>query len=707
MSVPSRPTAETETGATQIGLDLWPYPAFRYRGGHLLEWNPAAERLLRSAQAGFLERIDELAFARLLPWLSPAARELESDVDSSRGTVRQMLGPCGCGEVTASLQRVYHREHPEVLVVIDRLPSDVPAQVAENTTKIAHPDDFIDSLPDAVCIVNPETFTIERANRQFSEEYAQGADAVGQTCFNLAHGLTSPCNFVEQRCILNEVRHSGKKVTLEHIFRDAQGREKLVEVCAAPLQPGEDSRGRVLYMLRDIGSRSTMEQLHRLRNFDKLTGLPNRLLFHERLRQDLEQATQKQGMVAVVYLDLDRFKGINDSFGHGTGDQVLQEVAQRISGCLRRHDLVARIGGDEFVVILTALSSESQVEQVAERIIELIGRPFEVAGQELGCSASCGIALFPVDGQDGDDLLKNAEFAMYQAKEQEGRNACRRFSPESCANAVEQLMLETGLRHAIEAKELFLHFQPQVDCATRAVVGAEALLRWQHPYIGVIPPLKFIPLAEETGLILPIGEWVLAEACARSVAWRRLGLPKVRIAINLSARQFREPDLVERVGGIIASSGIDPELVELELTESLLLNNVEATIRTLHQFKDLGVCLAIDDFGTGYSSLSYLRHFPVDRVKIDRAFVKEIGTGRDDGTLAAAIIAMAQALKLKVIAEGVEDQQQFEFLRERGCDEIQGYYFGRPVAEEALVQLLEHEAADNRHRSAGLASPAG
>jgi diguanylate cyclase (GGDEF)-like protein len=419
--------------------------------------------------------------------------------------------------------------------------------------------------------------------------------------------------------------------------------------------------------------------------------LPNRVLFLDRLEQALARATWHKRPTAVLHLDLDRFKVINDTVGHPIGDRVLKVIAERLNAAVRKGDTVARLGGDEFVVALADLAEVHDVPRVAEKLIAALHPPVVIDGREYFVTASIGVSLHPWDGDDAETLLRNADVAMYRAKEK-GKNNFQFYSPAMNAEAPRRLAIETDLRRALERREFLLHYQPKVDLATGRVAGMEALLRWQHPKQGLISPLDFIPLLEETGLIVPVGEWVLRSACAQNRSWQEAGLAPLRVAVNLSARQFKQPGLVEMVGEVLAEVGLDPGLLELELTESILLEHTEESLATLRRFHDMGIHLALDDFGTGYSSLSYLKRFPIDSLKIDRSFIHDVTTNPDDATIARTVIAMAHNLRMTAVAEGVETREQLEFLRSHECDQMQGYYFSRPLAAEAFAQLL----ADNR-----------
>ena len=444
--------------------------------------------------------------------------------------------------------------------------------------------------------------------------------------------------------------------------------------------------------LLDITERKRAEcEIEQLAYYDTLTGLPNRTLCQDRLRQAIAQAHRERRLVGVLFLDLDRFKSINDTMGHLYGDRVLKMVAERLCKIVRECDTVARLGGDEFVVILTAVNQAQEINLMASRILAELAVPLQVDGHETFTTASIGVAVYPMDGEDVHALLKNADIAMYKAKELD-KNNHQFFSTEMNVQIVERLMLEASLRKALARSEFSLVYQPQIDINTGSIIAMEALIRWQHPEMGMIPPDTFISVAEETGLILPIGEWVLRTACARNKAWQRAGFVKLRVAVNLSARQFKQKNLVGMVQSVLAETGLEPAYLELELTESTIMTNPLDAAQTLSQLKEMGICLTIDDFGTGYSSLSYLKHFSMDRLKIDQSFVHDISNNPDDAAIAEAIIAMGHSLNLRVIAEGVESKGQLEFLRERCCDEIQGYLLGRPLSEEAFTEVLKAES---------------
>jgi diguanylate cyclase (GGDEF)-like protein/PAS domain S-box-containing protein len=428
-------------------------------------------------------------------------------------------------------------------------------------------------------------------------------------------------------------------------------------------------------------------ELDFLAHHDPLTELPNRLLLGARLEHAIQRAQRENSILAVLFIDLDRFKTVNDSLGHPIGDQLLRIVAGMLTECVRNEDSVARLGGDEFVVVLEGLGDTGSASDVAEKILNTLAKPFELDGNTVFVGASIGISTYPEDGRDGMTLLKNADAAMYRSKE-EGRNTFRYYSAELTRKARDRLTLETALRHGIEQQEFVLHFQPQVDVASGAVVGAEALVRWDHPQSGLISPLRFIPIAEETGLILPLGDWVLHAACEQLQHWLASGLPPITLAVNLSPRQFQQRDLLDRLRAVFEATGLPPHLLELEITESAIMEQGEKARSTLHALKSLGVKLAIDDFGTGYSSLAYLRRFPINVLKIDQSFMRDIPHDTSAMEIAATIIAMARNLHLRVLAEGVETEEQLAFLQSRGCDVYQGFLHSRPMPREEFERHL-------------------
>jgi diguanylate cyclase (GGDEF)-like protein len=433
-------------------------------------------------------------------------------------------------------------------------------------------------------------------------------------------------------------------------------------------------------------------QIDRVVHYDTLTNLPNRLLFLDRLDQELTRAQRDNSMMAVLMIDLNRFKQVNDSFGHPVGDQLLQIVAERLNSQIRACDTVARIAGDEFCIALTGVKTSHAAGEVAQKLLDLFAHnSISVNDIEIFITLSIVVSIYPVDGLNTTTLLKNADAALHQAKN-EGRNNFQYYAEQMNAMAWQRLKLETGLRRALEREEFVLYYQPKVDMDSGKIVGVEALLRWQSPERGLVAPGEFIPLLEDTGLILPVGEWVLRAACKQARAWQASGIPDVHIAVNLSTLQFKQPDFSGLVLSILEDNGLDPALgtIELELTESLLMNNAEGAVETLVRLHDAGIRFSIDDFGTGYSSLSYLKRFPISSLKIDQSFVRDLSLDKEDEAIVAAIIALGHSLGLTVIAEGVETEVQHEQLHKMRCNEMQGFLFSRPVPEAEMTSLLQN-----------------
>ena len=433
---------------------------------------------------------------------------------------------------------------------------------------------------------------------------------------------------------------------------------------------------------------STKVQLDHLAHHDVLTDLPNRMLLQDRLSQAIEIALRQGRQLAVMFMDLDRFKHINDSLGHAVGDLLLQSVAQRLVSCVRHSDTVSRQGGDEFVLLLSFIEHAEDAARSAQKILLALALPHHIDGVDLHISVSIGISIYPDDGQDVHALLKSADTAMYYAKEN-GRNNYKFFESEMNTRAVQRQSVEASLRRALERQEFVLYYQPKINLQNGAIVGVEALIRWQHPELGLLLPAEFVSIAEDCGLILPVGRWVLREACRQARAWQQAGLPPITMAVNTSALEFRSKDFFDNVRITLEETLLAPHHLELELTESVLMRDAETSSRVLHALADLGIKLAIDDFGTGYSSLSYLRQFPIDTLKIDQSFVRQMTNNPDDATIVSAVICMGKSLRQRVIAEGVETAEQLAFLVSKHCDEGQGNYFGRPMAPEALATLLQ------------------
>jgi len=537
-------------------------------------------------------------------------------------------------------------------------------------------EQVIESSLEGIMVTDPRG-RIVSVNPAFTRVTGYGAEEViGQTPAVLSSGRQSPAFYARMwESLLAEGKWQGE---LWNRRKSGEVYPQLLHITSIC-----DLAGRLTHyaaLFTDISRlKETEARIRDLAYYDPLTGLPNRRLLEDRLLVELSHAVRMRGRLAVMFVDLDRFKRINDSLGHAVGDRVLVEVAHRIRACLREDDTVARMGGDEFIVILGSLAQPDDATATARRIVAVLRRPVVIDGRELVVTASVGISIYPDDSQEASTLIKNADIAMYRAKD-EGRNSFQLYQPAMNARSLEHLALETALHGAMERNELLLHFQPLVRADDGALVAAEALLRWQHPELGLIAPADFIPLAEETGLIVPIGEWVLRQACTHHRAWREGGRAAMRLMVNISVRQFRQEDFVAMVARVLADTDMPAALLTLELTESMLMEDVDASTMRMQQLHELGVNLALDDFGTGYSSLAYLKGFPIDELKIDRLFVRGIDRSTRDAALVAAIILLGHSLGLRVVAEGVETQAHLDVLRRHGCDLAQGYHFHRPLS---------------------------
>ena len=516
--------------------------------------------------------------------------------------------------------------------------------------------------------------------------YDSPEEAMAVPVANLYHSAS------DREAFLTKLKSEKSVTNQEMKFRRKNGESAWAVLNVSLVDDDSGSAGIVEGMLVDITERKVAEErVQSLAYYDALTGLPNRILLHDRLSKALATARRQKHKVALLFFDLDRFKIINDSLGHSVGDLLLQDVAGRLKSCAREEDTVARLGGDEFLIVLSHVNDIPGAAVSAERFMDALTSTFVVQGHSLSVGCSLGISIFPEHGGDSETLIKHADAAMYSAKDG-GRNNFQFFTADMNAQAVERLTLENGLRSALDKKELFLVYQPQMDIASGKISELEALLRWQHPKLGLVPPDKFIRIAENSGLIVPIGEWVLRTACSQARKWQDEGLPAVSIAINVSAVQFRQQGFCELIRRVLRETALAPQYLELELTESLLLGNADVTLSVLQELKAMGLTLAIDDFGTGYSSFSYLKRFPVSKLKIDRSFVRDVAVNPDDAAITTAIISMAKSLNLKVIAEGVEDEAQMSFLRAHQCDEIQGYYFSVPLAADKVAEKLRGQA---------------
>jgi len=559
----------------------------------------------------------------------------------------------------------------------------------------------LNSTIDGLLVVDPEGRRILQNQRLLEIFQVPAAIAVDQDDrFMLSHALN----------LVKDPNSFRKRVQYLYQHREEVSREE-IELCdgrtlerwSSPVVGEKGEYYGRIWTFRDISERRRAEeQVKFLAYYDALTGLPNRTLLQDRLEKALAGARRRNEKVALLFLDLDRFKIINDSLGHSFGDLLLQNVAERLKRWAREQDTIARIGGDEFVIVITGIKEAPDVAVAAERIMDAMMHEFTIQDRHLTISFSIGVSMYPDNGPDGETLIKNADAAMYSAKES-GRNNFRFFTEEMNAEAMDRLNIQNDLRLALKRYELFLQYQAQIDIHSRRLTGLEALMRWNHPELGIVPPNRFIRVAENSGMIIPIGEWVLRSACRAASSWEQHGIPPVTVAVNVSAIQFRQDDFAEVVEAILKDTGFDPQRLELELTESLLLENADHTLPLLRKLKQMGVKFAIDDFGTGYSSLSYLRRFPIDKLKIDRSFIRGVATNPGDAAITSAIISMGKSLNMKLIAEGVETQEQMQFLAERGCDEVQGYLFSEPVHLDAVVEHVTQRNAivwGEMHRSA-------
>lgn len=532
------------------------------------------------------------------------------------------------------------------------------------------------SVPDEPIIYVNKAF--ERITGYTTEE------VLGRNCrFLLGEDRDQP-ELDTIRTAVHECREA--RVTLRNYRKD--GTLFWNDLYIAPVRDEDGEVTNYVGIQNDISdSRTYQEELELQANYDTLTGLPNRNLMHDRLKQAISHARRYHKVMAVAFIDLDNFKLVNDSLGHSAGDRLLTTVADRLKTCVRSSDTAARLSGDEFVLILFDQNDEIIINNTMQRILSEVSLPCRLEDREFYVSCSIGYSLYPKDGETPEMLLKSADAAMYHAKEQ-GRNNFQPYAPDMEVKASERLELGTDLRQAIDRNELFLCYQPRVDLADGSICGMEALIRWHHPRLGLVSPTQFIPIAEETGLISQIGEWVLRSACVQTKAWLDRGLPPVKVSVNLSARQFVKKDLVQSIAKILEETGLPPHQLELELTESLIMHNAELFISTLRKLKALGILLAVDDFGTGFSSLSYLKRFPIDCLKIDRSFVHDVSEDSDSSAIARAVIHLGHSMGLTVIAEGVETPEELAFMREHKCDELQGYFFSEPLPADEFETIL-------------------
>ena len=556
---------------------------------------------------------------------------------------------------------------------------------------------IIDGLKTPAMIISP-TFEVLMMNQAaLALLPSHQTNLTELTCHQAYRQSNMPCAGKNHQCALQEVLKTNQPVTLLH--KDASTDDNgghIYKIEASPLWNPDGSLHGILEVFRNVTEnldadtllREHQDRLYHLLHHDALTNLPNRLLLQDRLSRMLLKARRNNNYVAVLFLNLDRFKKINESLGHDVGDKLLQAVAKRLENCVRKSDTVARLAGDEFTILLDDLTDAQHAAIVARKIIHALSKPVMIRKYELYATGCIGISLYPGDGLAVDDLLRCAETALNRAKKS-GETTYHYYTPDMNARSVEFLLLESGMRKALEHEEFVIYYQPLMNLADNRLIGMEALLRWRHPEKGMIPPGDFIPLAEETGLIEPIGDWVLKTACAKNKEWQDAGYPPIKVSINMSARQFSRKNLAETIGAILKNTGLLPQYLNIEITESVIMQDVNSTIAKLQELHDMGVCLSIDDFGTGYSSLSYLRLFPIDILKIDRSFVFNLTSESNDAAIANSIIQLAHSMNLKVVAEGVETQEQLEILRHQGCDFVQGFLFSRPLSAEDFIPFFD------------------
>ncbi len=661
--------------------------------GRVIAWNEAARSTLGFSDQEVLGRANPLSTGKATREFRKSFAEVLAGKPRSSLQLEWTARPAGPLRLTLTLSPLLD-DVSELMGVMVALETDKallatpPVQPPQEKMALA----TLDALPQHIAILD-ETGTIlgvNRAWREFAEKHCPDPQQVCEGS-NYLQACENPAaeDCPEATAFAEGIRAVMRGTLLEF---------SLEYPCHSPTRPswymGRVTRFNGDQPLRIVVAHDNVTELmqaekaiQQLAYYDLLTGLPNRLLLHDRLGQALTQAKREGHKVGILFLDLDRFKLINDTLGHAAGDRLLKTVAERLNACVRKSDTVARIGGDEFVVILPSVAHTEDPTLIAQKILKTLGQAIELDKQEVFTSTSIGIAMYPGDGHTVENLIKNADMAMYQAKDR-GRNNYQFFSTEMNALAKSRLTMETALRQALERNEFKVYYQEQTDLATGAITAMEALLRWDHPELGLLNTSDFLNLAEESGLIIPIGEWVLETACAQAMAWQQAGFAPMRVAVNLSSRQIIHYNLADTVKRILKRQGLDPQWLELELTENIIMAHTKAALEKLRELKELGVQVAIDDFGTGFSSLSYLKQVSLSRLKIDHSFIRDFIHFTGDSRVIKTIIAMAHNFNLKVIAEGVETDEQRDFLLQNGCDEIQGYLLSRPAPLDEVEKLL-------------------
>lgn len=556
---------------------------------------------------------------------------------------------------------------------------------------------IIDGIYDPIMVIK-EDYTVELMNSALYKTTKNNnfSDPMSPKCYEISHNRSTPCHGSKHPCPLSQVINSKKHSVIVHNHCQPEGEKNYIELSASPLFDNEQHCVGIIESSRNITAHIQAQDelriqkniLHYQAHHDALTGLPNRILFNDRLEQGIEKSKRNNTKMALLFIDLDHFKEINDSLGHKAGDVILKVVTQRLKKTIRQEDTLARFGGDEFIIIMEELSQGQNATRLAQRIIDYFILPITVENNLLYVSSSIGISLYPDDGSSAQNLLKYADAAMYKAKN-DGRNNFQFYSAEMTELAFERVIMETHLRTALKSKEFVVYYQPQINAENNKLIGMEALVRWQHPTMGLLSPAKFIPLAELTGLIIKLDQLVMKIAMMQISQWYRKGLNPGRLSLNLAIKQLHQNDFITILEKLIKKTRCKPKWLELEVTEGQIMSNPEEAIKTLNQISDLGINLAIDDFGTGYSSLSYLKKLPINKLKIDQSFVRELPNDEEDAAIAKAVIALAQSLNLSIIAEGVETKEQKEFLVNNGCENIQGYFYSRPIPADEMEKYLK------------------
>lgn len=583
---------------------------------------------------------------------------------------------------------------------LKNLNASLEQKVEERTQKLQEQHEYLQSIINGIenpIMVIKNDYNIEIMNTALYNniDFNLVADKDYPKCYEVSHQRTTPCDGAEHPCPLRQVIETKQYTTVVHEHFDRDGDKHYVELAASPLFDNEQNCVGIIESASDITEylgvqdelREQKDILEYQAHHDALTGLPNRILFDDRLKQSIEKAKRNNEKFAVFFVDLDRFKQINDSLGHKVGDKVLQEVSSRINSVIRNEDTLSRLGGDEFTILMNGLRNPQDASILAQKILDVLSEPIRCENQDLYVSSSVGISLYPQDGTDAQNLLKYADAAMYKAKD-EGRNNFQFYSAEMTELAFKHVAMETSLREALVNEEFMVYYQPQINGKTGELTGMEALVRWKHPTLGLLHPITFIPLAEETGLVIALDQWVMKTAMSQIVRWYEQGYTPGKVALNLSVKQLNQKDFISMLEQLLKETGCKPEWIELEVTESQIMTNPEEAIKILQKISDMGIHLAVDDFGTGYSSLSYLKRLPIDKLKIDQSFIRELPSDDEDVSITKAVIALSKSLNLRVIAEGVELKEQRDFLVKNGCNSIQGFFYAKPMSASSLEKFF-------------------